>query len=233
MPKSDQEKAEIRRQTEGRRQPDRSLAVHEAARGVKTGKSKALTHLTRQPLTGEEFAAALAAIKTESDRGVAILAAALVEDSLLDAINAWLLNTDDRNALYHDIGAPFGTLRNKTVAAYALGICDKDMRDQIDIIRSIRNQFSHALRSIDFKNEDIVDLCSRLHDYAKDPEVYAIREKQYGPSRLRFLGACIHVTQYLQRAMALRAEVELDLLKARIARAKSGATDVGDHTRPD
>lgn len=231
---------ESKRRRGGKRPPrgtgqpsEKDRATHVAARGKKNGKWKTLVQLTKKPLTDEEFVASLDAFRTESDRGVAILGAALVEDALLDAITHWLENPEDRDALYYDAGAPFGTFRNKAISAYALGICDKKIRDEMDIIRNVRNLFSHALRSIDFKNTDVIVLCDRLTERAKDPEIYALRQEQYGPSRMRFIGACLGVSMVLQKSVQKSAEAKLDFYRTITARAESGAEYVGDHIEPD
>lgn len=150
-----------RKQGTGKPDPTKDRAAHDAKRGVKMS-GATLSQLSRPIEISEEFHAALAAMDNESDRGVAIMGAALIEEGLLEGLQAMLVNKDDMNALFYDQGAPFGTLRAKTVAAYALGLCSKPIADQIDVIRSIRNQFSHSLRAIDFQHEEIKAACRKL-----------------------------------------------------------------------
>lgn len=223
MPKSDKEKAEIRRETDVRSRPGKDRLAHEASRGVKIGKSKTLKHLNREPLSVEEFEASLASTLTESDRGVAIVGAAIIEEALTDAITAWLENAEDRDSLFHDVGSPFGTFRNKTVSAYALGICSKEIREQIDIVRTIRNLFSHTLRSIDFKNHDVTALCHRLPQSKTIPKVYAKRVRQFGEARIRFISACIRISFDFAKATQAKLRDEKARLIDRPAALESEA----------
>lgn len=174
MKKSEAEKKAIRRDTESRRDPDIDRSAHEAKRGKRTGPGddrRSLTSLSRRSPEEDEFDRAVAEFHGASDRVAAIMGAALVEDNLRIAIAACLENDTDEKALFFDQGAPFGTLKAKSVAGLALGLFNKPVQRDLDVIREIRNQFAHALLSIGFDNPEIAAACGRLdgHKYHGDP----------------------------------------------------------------
>ena len=166
MPKSDQEKAEIRRQTEAQRQPGKDRTAHEKARGVKrsvTGDSLS-THISKRELDDSELEAAMKEFQAGSDRVAAIMGAALVESHLMGTIREALKEPFDDKALFHDQGAPFGTLKAKIVAGRALGLYDENIARDLDIIREIRNQFAHALMSFGFDHPMLVEYCKKFSE---------------------------------------------------------------------
>lgn len=211
----------------GHPDPAKDRTSHKRKRGVKTAKPMTLAHLIKEPLSNKELDAALEVLTKESDRGTAILGAALVEDSLTDALNAWLARPDDKDALYHAVGAPFGTMRNKTIAAYALGICDRKTRVEVDIIRNVRNLFSHTLRAIDFNHPDVAAFCDRLQPRGTDSAQYAKVEAELGPVRLRFVAACLAASVSIARITNKKLKEQLAAYHAlKAARMQSRAEDI-------
>ena len=149
---------------------DRS--AHKAARGNQVG-GKALSQLSDLGLGLKDLGAVWTQIKVESDRGAAIMGSALVEAMLIEAIIFALVNKDNRQSLFEDKGAPLSTFSNKTIIAYALGLIDSTIKDEIDVIRQIRNAFSHALLPINFNTPEINSACLKITRYADDlPELY-------------------------------------------------------------
>ena len=132
---------------------------HEAGRGRKVPN---ISRLSREELSLVEFQVALAFIEDESDRGAAIMGAAMVETALVAAIHSKLTNHEEKDALFHKHGAPFGTMAAKATAVYAFGLCSKQASIELAAIRAIRNQFSHALRYIDFEEPEIERECAKL-----------------------------------------------------------------------
>ena len=121
--------------------------------------------LSRKELTRDEFETSIRMMRKESDRASAVMGAALTEEGLTEVMVAFMKNGRDRKALFEDVGAPFGTFKSKTVAAHALGLIGDDVKEQLDVIRWIRNQFSHALLAISFETPQIAASCAKLGDY--------------------------------------------------------------------
>jgi hypothetical protein len=86
-------------------------------------------------------------LSTESDRGALILAATSIEDTLEWTLGMRMkpLETDisARKEIF-GVDGILGTYSEKISMAYALGIIDKRGRNDIDLVREIRNACAHA-----------------------------------------------------------------------------------------
>ena len=97
-----------------------------------------------------------------SDRTAAIVATALMEDKLGDAIRARLLQDKDTlNKLFKPTGA-IGSLGTKADLAFLLGIFSKETRDDIAVAAGIRNKFAHWSTSTHFEIKDIRKACEEI-----------------------------------------------------------------------
>jgi hypothetical protein len=144
---------------------DRS--THLAARGMSQAKP------SKNRISIDEYGEAYDALNVEGDRGAAVMGAALVEDGLAQALKAFIVNGDVEAQVFDDPGSPFGTFRNKTLSAYALGLIDKQMANDIKLIREIRNEFSHSLTVISFVTHTMSSRCRKLTHHCNDPSLYA------------------------------------------------------------
>lgn len=99
------------------------------------------------------------AFETADDRSVAIVGAAVVEDALYFAICAKLgltMLTPQAEALRED-RAPFGTFDMKIRFADSVGIFGQHTKKQdVDLIRKIRNDFAHNLNIASFTDNNVV-----------------------------------------------------------------------------
>jgi DNA-binding MltR family transcriptional regulator len=86
----------------------------------------------------------------------AILGIGILETELEPMIRQRLQRKDDATweKLTEDIG-PLKSFHSKIVMAYALGIIDETMRENLHIVRRVRNVFAHAKILIDFTEETI------------------------------------------------------------------------------
>lgn len=96
----------------------------------------------------------------ESDRGCAVLTICMLEEMLLDLIQARLPECDKselRNM------APYGRLSASVDNAYLLGVlCERD-RSEFKRLIKIRNLFAHRpLSNLSFANSEVVDMCNNL-----------------------------------------------------------------------
>jgi hypothetical protein len=113
--------------------------------------------LSREHPTDEEQNALVDAMAHGSPVATAILGAAFVEFHLERAIRRRLPRNDDVTwkELITDKG-PLGTLSMKIMMGHALRIYGDDLRDNLDIMRAVRNVFAHAKKLLQFNNEKIV-----------------------------------------------------------------------------
>jgi hypothetical protein len=92
-------------------------------------------------------------------RGAAILLATNVENALQKSIRRWLKLEPERRSELFAFNGPSGTFGNRIILAHALGIFGAQTRQNLDIIRTIRNAFAHAERPIRFDTPAIATLC--------------------------------------------------------------------------
>ncbi len=127
----------------------------------KGAKKPKISDLSRSHPTPEEIMVVWEAIGKKQDVinpiVAAILGVACIEYELDKLLKKRLPRNDDKTweALTSDIG-PLGTFFEKILCGYALRIYDEIMRDQINHIRTIRNQFAHTKKLITFDNELII-----------------------------------------------------------------------------
>lgn len=193
---------------------------HEAARGKKI---EPLSDLSRKALDHDEFMDALLEMHKESDRGAAIMGAALLEEGLENLLRAAMANPDDKAGLFDDKGAPFGTMHAKTLSAYAFGLIGEPLTKDIEIVRSVRNQFSHALRPITFRTPSVSHTCLPLEKYVP---AHLLKFPEHDPGKARFVfeAACLDIWKEL--ASATTAEYEKFITKYRPPNALLGAADL-------
>ena len=72
-----------------------------------------------------------------------------------------MANDIDEEKLFHGFG-PFATFAQRTEVAYAFNLIDKNMKNDLDYIRVIRNHFAHHPRKISFQSVKITSLCKKL-----------------------------------------------------------------------
>ena len=134
---------------------------------------------------------------------------ALIEDTLVKTIGGCLENTAEHNRLFHDEGSPFGTFKRRIVAARAFNLCSKEIEIEMEVIGDIRNQFAHALLSIDFENPDIADKLVLL----QEPPQSHKRAGKVSVNRLRFEVACWRISIILLRASSERFQKQTEIME--------------------
>ena len=80
----------------------------------------------------------------ESDRGCVLVAAAMLDELLADLFRKFLRPGTADELLKQ--GSPLGFFSSRIQMAYAMGIINKEARDDLEIIRRIRNDAAHFER---------------------------------------------------------------------------------------
>jgi hypothetical protein len=95
--------------------------------------------------------------KKEHPIATAILGAVMVEYELETLLRSKFKRKDDETwAMLVADNGPLNSFYSKIVAGYALGIYDESMRDDLHIVRNIRNVFAHSKKPIQFDHPLIV-----------------------------------------------------------------------------
>lgn len=117
----------------------------------------------RKPLEPEmkDFSEFLQVLNRESDRGAALLSASMLDEKILELLQAFLIEGEPAASLLRPSG-PIGTFAARVDLAFALGLIEEGERVQINLIRRIRNPMGHTWRDIDFSDHRLRDLVGQL-----------------------------------------------------------------------
>jgi hypothetical protein len=116
--------------------------------------NKIAEHIAHQTRKVDAFRKALT---SESDRGCALFAAAYLDVSLSDLLYVSLVeNKRIENDLFKGT-APLATFSARIKLAYYLGLISMACRRDLDVIRSIRNDFAHDPEIVSFQTQSICD----------------------------------------------------------------------------
>jgi hypothetical protein len=105
----------------------------------------------------------MAGVQDDNDRVTAIVSGSHVENALGSALKARMrpLNISEENELF-GIGSPLGTFANKIKIGYGLRLFELATKNDLNIIRKIRNAFAHARDSVNFtrrKFKNVLHYC--------------------------------------------------------------------------
>src|SRR5215831_4699495 len=118
-----------------------------------------LRHLSRAQLEiADLLALSEAFFKGEHPVATAVLGAGLVEHHLDELLRSKIKRMDDKTweMLVADNG-PLNSFYSKIITGYALGIYDDGIRDNLHIVRNIRNAFAHSRKLIRFDHPAVVN----------------------------------------------------------------------------
>lgn len=111
----------------------------------------------------ENEAEELAFYDHDSNRAVAVVWPAIVENRLTDALRA-CMRKDERSAneLFRPDGA-LGTFGQKVRLAYMLGLYERDLKDDLIFLTKIRNAFAHRVDIVSFETSPVRDYMDQMH----------------------------------------------------------------------
>jgi DNA-binding MltR family transcriptional regulator len=100
-----------------------------------------------------------------NDRADVLVLSSILEHSLESAISGhFVTEPDEIKKLYTSkTDSPLlGTFSAKITLGYHLGIYPKWIRNDLGVIKDIRNAFAHSVEPLNFDNSDIIALCNDL-----------------------------------------------------------------------
>ena len=98
----------------------------------------------------------------ESDRAAAVLAVSYLDDLLKQLLLHNFRNKIKKDELFDGMG-PLNTFSAKITISYAYGLIDKNLKDDMNNIRRVRNEFAHEFKNLSFKEEKIKSRCERFN----------------------------------------------------------------------
>jgi hypothetical protein len=151
----------------GQPDPTKDRSSHDSGRGKK---KMTLDDLANQIPSDEDLLSYNQYLVEENDRGAAVMAGALVEKALEDAIRSHLVTPEDGTAdtWFSGINAPFRSFAAKIALGRALGMYGPLLETKLNQIRKVRNVFAHRMLPLDFKHPTLVEECLKL-SFVEDP----------------------------------------------------------------
>lgn len=155
----------------------------------------------RSPLTLAEFEVAIGELQSQSDRGVAIIGACLLDEILRELMIAAMQGKSSRNlhdTLFDGPTKPLGSFSAKIKLGCGLGLIKRADARALEDIRKIRNSFAHALAPKQFEDPEVASICSHLTTYLDDVDkldvVLGMIDEDDSAERKVFLKSVAHLS---------------------------------------
>lgn len=138
-------------------------------------------------VTEKRKAAFIEEMNLQTDRGVAIVGVAWVEDEIALALESFLVSESNAWKRLFEGTGPLATFSAKIDLARLLGLITEAIRSDLHIIRDIRNEFAHQVAhktdftKLSFSSAHLKDKCMALK---------CIAHKNYSEPRIAFINAC-------------------------------------------
>ncbi|MCA1490476.1 hypothetical protein I6F11_06020 [Ensifer sp. NBAIM29] len=136
--------------------------------------------------TAEDLGRFVEELKRETDRGLPLVATALIDELLKETLRSLFCDKTAAVRLLDEINAPLGSFSSRTDACFALGLIDAFEHREVTLLRKVRNEFAHAKHGITFDDSRIRGLCSSLKSDLPGDGGYPIHEP-----RFRFTNAAV------------------------------------------
>jgi hypothetical protein len=104
-------------------------------------------------LPDKDYRHADSELKKQRDRGAGIIASAILQDHLLAAIKTRLTVGSEVEANMFKTSGPIGSFGTQIDLGFLLGIYPNYVREQMHLIRLIRNEFAHNVQPVSFRSQ--------------------------------------------------------------------------------
>ena len=101
-------------------------------------------------------------LQQETDRGVALVGAAFLDDAVRALIRAALIKESETADRLFEYPRPLATFDARIDVAYCMGLIGKAMYQDLGLIRDIRNRFAHQHHPASFEEIELPQLCEQL-----------------------------------------------------------------------
>lgn len=162
---------------------------------------KKLRELSRQELSIDEFETSLSALESPatSDMIVAILAATLVEYQLEQVIKLNFRRSDSSTwSRMTDSAGPLRDFHSKIVLGHALSSFDEHIRQNLNIVRDVRNAFAHSRMLLSFDHSEIDSELRKIKVVRKGKRILHSGALSVGASRRAYLELCMSLLMFFQ-----------------------------------
>jgi hypothetical protein len=175
-----------------------------------------LRDLSRVQIASDELTALIDAFgEGEHPVATAILGAALIEHDLERLLRSKLKHKDDETwAMLTDYRGPLNSFHSMILIGYALGIYDKNIRNDLTVVRNIRNAFAHSKKLIKFDHPAVVEGLQKA-TRSVDPKKYWKLDAQQ-----RYGILCLRLATKLAKIEAQPTKSRLQRLERKIRTAE-------------
>ncbi len=132
-----------------------------AARGIHQGIMGTRRQLQTLPHLCADAARLVSDMEIETDRGVALLAVAFLDDVLDVLLRASFVNDSEAVNRLIGPGRPLESFGSRAHISYCMGLLGADVYNDINLIREIRNDFAHR-QPTNFEQGDIRLKCNKV-----------------------------------------------------------------------
>jgi len=142
-------------------------------------------------------------LEKESDRGVAIICHAYIEDLLKELLKKRLI--DDKRS--HESLEGRISFHNILQFCYLTGIVTHTEKKEIECLSKIRNKFAHKRRINDFRKKYIIDECNKLR--------FVTPARRGLTARKKFISTAAYFVQILKLKLKYTRKLKLVEKEAR------------------
>jgi hypothetical protein len=157
------------------------------------GRKKVSLHdLTRERFRQEDITQLQAELSTGTDRSRAIVACALLDTALANALRVRFVVDSDTDAMLYGQTAFLGSFSARIRLGHALAIYGTKTFRLLNSVRNVRNAFAHSVRPISFTHELVAE------QFATWPSVqFAAPPASEHRNRDTYVAVCIGLAQRL------------------------------------
>ncbi len=195
------------------RQRRGSATVNTAARPPTLGKLRALSVKAQKGLQlngeiGKE-------VRESSDRSSCIIMTSIVERTLEQAILFRLGITEDAKiAPLFERDGSLATFYGCIHLAFAIDLIPKAVRDDLDALRRIRNQFAHSSFPITLNTNEIKSLLGKLNYKSYTTIAAEEIEQDIAEERKEFLHCCFSIMDFLLEFVGSYLAMQTELMSS-------------------
>ena len=127
----------------------------------------------------EDLAKFVEELQAETDRGLPLVGAALIDEKLHDTLESFFINNKATKKLLSEPYAPLGTFSSRIDACYSLGLIDDFEYQEIGLIRKIRNTFAHSKHGMSFNDSKVAGLCTSLQSKLPEDSIQPVDSTRF------------------------------------------------------
>lgn len=114
-----------------------------------------------EPVNLNDYQSLVVAYHGESPRAAIVLAGSFVEHFLAQYIRHFMVDDPDISRLFKDFG-PFATFDQRISAGYAFRLIPAWIKDDLVLIKNIRNHFAHSPRQLTLDDAKASEMLAKL-----------------------------------------------------------------------